>query len=78
MEPLKLIFVPPPPGEPINLMEILDPHTVAGLLKYHFREWRVSIIPRGKPLEEVTAAVKNKDVSESIIRTAYPYWDNGF
>jgi hypothetical protein len=48
-------------GEPVDLMQVLDPHTIAGLLKYHFREWRVSIIPRGKPLQEVTAAVKDRD-----------------
>ena len=54
-----------PPGEPVNLNSVLDPHTVAGLLKYHFREWRVSIVPRGKPLEEITSAVRAKDVSTS-------------
>jgi hypothetical protein len=45
----------------VNLNSVLDPHTVAGLLKYHFREWRVSIVPRGKPLEEITSAVRAKD-----------------
>ena len=49
----------------MNLMSILDPHTVAGLLKFHFREWRVSIVPRGKPLEEITSGVREKDVSTS-------------
>ena len=52
-----------PPGLPVNLMQILDPHTVACLLKLHLREWRVSIIPRGKPLTDITAGVREKNVS---------------
>ena len=44
-------------------MQVLDPHTVAGLMKCHFREWRFSIVPRGKPLIDITTAVKEKDVS---------------
>lgn len=50
-------------AEDVDLMEILDPHTVTGLLKLHFREQRVSMIPRGRPLQSVNAAVKERDVS---------------
>ena len=49
-------------GLDVDLTEIVDPHTVAGLLKLHFREQRVSMIPRGQPLTTITQAVKDKDV----------------
>lgn len=49
-------------GSEVNLAEVVDPHTVAGLLKLHFREQRVSMIPRGQPLASITQAVKDKDV----------------
>ena len=49
-------------GADVDLTEIVDPHTVAGLLKLHFREQRVSMIPRGQPLSSITQAVKEKDV----------------
>ncbi len=43
-------------------MEVLDPHTVAGLLKLHFREQKTSLIPRGLPLSYLMMHVKNRDV----------------
>ena len=49
-------------GLDVDLTEIVDPHTVTGLLKLHFREQRVSMIPRGQPLTTITQAVKDKDV----------------
>lgn len=50
-------------GCEVNLMEVLDPHTVAGLLKLHFREQKASLIPRGLPLSYLMMHVKNRDVS---------------
>ena len=50
-------------GYYVDLMEVLDPHTVAGLLKLHFREQKSSLIPRGQPLIEFMANVKSQDVS---------------
>lgn len=49
-------------GFDVDLSEVVDPHTVAGLLKLHFREQRFSMIPRGQPLSNITRAVKDKDV----------------
>jgi hypothetical protein len=46
-------------------MEVLDPHTVAGLLKLHFREMKASLIPRGLSLSLLMAHVKNRDVSST-------------
>lgn len=50
------------PGYEVDLSEVVDPHTVAGLLKLHFREQRVSMIPRGQTLTSITQAVKDKNV----------------
>ena len=49
-------------GFEVNLSEVVDPHTVAGLLKLHFREQRVSMIPRGQTLTSITQAVRDKNV----------------
>lgn len=49
-------------GQDVDLSEILDPHTVTGLLKVHFREQRVSLIPRGQPLADISLAVKARDL----------------
>ena len=67
------------------MAEIHDPHTVAGLLKLHFREMRVSLISRGQPLAQAVLAVQNKSVSaggaHSQHVTACPvqhvYWGGG-
>ena len=48
----------------VDLSKVLDPHTVTGLLKVHFREQRVSLIPRGQPLAEIVQAVKSRNVRE--------------
>jgi hypothetical protein len=53
-------------GFEVDLSEIVDPHTVAGLLKLHFREQRVSMIPRGPILTSITQAVKDKNVRMSV------------
>ena len=66
----------PPPGESVNLQGVLDPHTVAGLMKIHFREWKVSIIPRGKPLSDITDAVKEKDVRDRMNGRVATYTGN--
>ena len=50
-------------GIDVNLEEVLDPHTVCGLLKLHLRELRVSLIPRGPILTELIHHVKQRDVS---------------
>ena len=50
-------------GVDVDLGEVLDPHTVCGLLKLHFRELRVSMIPRGPPLIELIRNVKERNVS---------------
>ena len=52
----------------MNLEEVLDPHTVCGLLKLHLRELRVSLIPRGPILTELIHYVKQRDVSGCMIR----------
>ena len=49
-------------GFDVDLSKVVDPHTVAGLLKLHFREQRFSMIPRGQPLSNITQAVRDKDV----------------
>lgn len=53
-------------GYEVDLMEVLDPHTVAGLLKLHFREMKASLIPRGLPLTYLMMHVKNQDVREPV------------
>ena len=49
----------------MDLSNVLDPHTVAGLLKLHFREQKTSILPRGPPLTVIMEHVRNRDVSPS-------------
>lgn len=56
-------------GIEVNLMEVLDPHTVAGLLKLHFREQKLSLIPRGPILTDVMTHVKSRDVSYIILHS---------
>lgn len=51
-------------GEDVDLTECLDPHTIAGLLKFHFREQRRSIIPGEALVQQIAFAVQNKDVDE--------------
>lgn len=51
-------------GEEVDLSGIMDPNTVAGLLKLHFRELRFSIIPRGEPTKSLLEAMKVNNVSE--------------
>ncbi len=53
-------------GNEVNLHEVLDPHTVAGLLKLHFRELKTSLIPRGPTLTTIMEYVRNRDVSDEI------------
>lgn len=50
-------------GEDVDLSNVMDPHTITGLLKLHFREQRVSLIPRGQPLAEIVQGVKARNVS---------------
>ena len=52
----------------MDLGDVLDPHTVCGLLKLHFRELRVSMIPRGPPLAELIHNVKERNVSHVLLR----------
>jgi len=54
------------PGHEVNLNDVLDPHTVAGLLKLHFREQKASILPRGPPLTILMEHVRNRDVSHLL------------
>ena len=50
-------------GEEVDLVgDVFDPHTVAGLLKLHFREMRVSLIARGQTMAEAVQAVQKKQV----------------
>lgn len=58
------MYVPAFSGVDVDLEEVLDPHTVCGLLKLHFREMRVSMIPRGEPLVELIQHVKQRNVRE--------------
>lgn len=51
-------------GEEVNLSECLDPHTVAGLLKLHFREQRQCIIPGDALIHKIALAVEGRDVSD--------------
>eukprot|EP00731_Ephydatia_muelleri_P012612 Em0006g1506a len=50
-------------GDAVDLNTILDPHTVAGLMKAHFREQKSSIIPRGEPLAAIVKAVEQKNAT---------------
>ena len=59
------------PGTEVDLCTILDPHTVTGLMKVHFREQRVSLIPRGQPLADIVQAVKARDVREIVFYYRY-------
>ncbi len=52
-------------------MDVLDPHTVAGLLKLHFRETKTSIIPRGAPLTDIMNHVRNRDVRKLFIKCGH-------
>ena len=47
----------------MDLSEILEPHNVAGLLKLHYREMRLCLIPRGEMSREITRGAKARDVS---------------
>ena len=47
----------------MDLSEILEPHNVAGLLKLHYRELKLCLIPRGEMSREITRAAKARDVS---------------
>ena len=58
-------------GTEVDLCTILDPHTVTGLMKVHFREQRVSLIPRGQPLADIVQAVKARDVREIVFYYRY-------
>lgn len=50
-------------GQDVDLTaEVFDPHTVAGLLKLHFREMRVSLISRGQTMADAVHAVQQKQV----------------
>ena len=60
-------------GYEVDLMEVLDPHTVAGLLKLHFREQKASLIPRGLPLTQLMTHIKNQDVSKLQVFTSCHY-----
>ena len=45
------------------MTEVLEPHNIAGLLKLHYRESRIALIPRGEISREITRAAKARDVS---------------
>jgi len=50
-------------GKEMDLTDILEPHNVAGLLKLHYRESSITLIPRGEISREITRAAKARDVS---------------
>ena len=50
-------------GEEVDLSECRDPHTIAGLLKLHFREQRQCIIPGDAVVQRILQAVEKRDVS---------------
>jgi len=50
-------------GKEMDLTEVLEPHNIAGLLKLHYRESRIALIPRGEISREITRAAKARDVS---------------
>ena len=52
-------------GVEVDLNDVLDPHTVTGLLKLHFRELKVSLIPRGGPVTDIMNYIKNNDVRKA-------------
>eukprot|EP00117_Sycon_ciliatum_P008134 scpid100638/ scgid2634/ Rho GTPase-activating protein 22; Rho-type GTPase-activating protein 22; p68RacGAP len=52
-------------GDEVDLSGIMDPNTVAGLLKFHFRELRFSIMPRGDPTKKLLAAMKENNTAEA-------------
>ena len=47
----------------MDLSDVLEPHNIAGLLKLHYREMRINLIPRGEMSREITRAAKARDVS---------------
>ena len=55
-------------GDEVDLIgDVFDPHTVAGLLKLHFREMRVSLIARGQTMAEAVRAVQKKQVCPILV-----------
>ena len=50
-------------GKEMDLSEVLEPHNIAGLLKLHYREMKICLIPRGEMSREITRAAKARDVS---------------
>ena len=61
-------------GDEVDLIgDVFDPHTVAGLLKLHFREMRVSLLPegrliaRGQTMAEAVRAVQKKQVCPILV-----------
>ena len=63
----EVYLVPSSSGDAVDLNTILDPHTVAGLMKAHFREQKSSIIPRGEPLAAIVKAVEQKNVRDQSL-----------
>ena len=55
-------------GKEMDLNEVLEPHNIAGLLKLHYRESRIALIPRGEISREITRAAKARDVSGLYIQ----------
>ncbi len=47
----------------MNLCECRDPHTIAGLLKLHFREQRQCIVPGDALVHKIAMVVEARDVS---------------
>ena len=47
----------------MDLSDVLEPHNIAGLLKLHYREMRINLVPRGEMSREITRAAKARDVS---------------
>ena len=47
----------------MDLSDVLEPHNIAGLLKLHYREMKINLIPRGEMSREITRAAKARDVS---------------
>jgi len=50
-------------GKEMDLSDVLEPHNIAGLLKLHYREMKICLIPRGEMSREITRAAKARDVS---------------
>ena len=57
----------------MDLNECSDPHTIAGLLKLHFREQRVCIIPGDAIVHKIALAVGDKDVRQANNVIMYYY-----